>query len=325
MAAMRDLSDISGYLILVLVFVAALLLFFFLFLTVARRAARRDDLSRRLSKSELPREHDVLVKTRRRRSLSADGNYTMPMVWLNRLIVQSGLTLGASAVPLAMVTLCLGFAALVLALSSNLIVAAAAGVALGGGFPLLVLVAIRSRRLRKFEALLPEAIETLVRGLKAGHPISAAIRMVVRELPDPIGTEFTIVADELTYGLDLETAMGNVSKRVGQKDLALLVVAIGIHARSGGNLAELLAGISKVIRDRLRMRLKVKALSAEGRFSALLLSLLPFALFGILAIIAPTFYGEIWGMPLVKPMLIGATVWMLIGDLIMYRMVTFEI
>jgi tight adherence protein B len=149
--------------------------------------------------------------------------------------------------------------------------------------------------------------------------------MIVRELPDPMGTEFSIVADELTYGLDLETAMSNVTKRVGQQDLALLVIAVGIQARSGGNLAELLAGISKVIRDRLRMRLKVKALSAEGRFSALLLSILPFGLFGVLALIAPQFYGEIWGVPLVKPALIAATGWMIIGDLIMYRMVKFEI
>jgi tight adherence protein B len=196
---------------------------------------------------------------------------------------------------------------------------------IGAAIPLVMLEIMRRRRLRQFEAQLPEAIETLVRALKAGHPVSAAIRMVVRELPDPIGAEFATAADEMTYGLDLETAVGNINRRVGQPDLALIVIALGVQARSGGNLAELLAGIAKVIRDRLRMRLKVKALSAEGRFSAVLLSILPFALFGLLGVLAPQFYGEIWAMPFVKPVLLGATVWMLIGDIVMYRMVNFEI
>jgi tight adherence protein B len=220
----------------------------------------------------------------------------------------------------------MGLAAAVIALAGTrdpLVAVVAAS--LGAGIPLFALAIMRHRRIRRFEAQLPEAIETFVRALRAGHPVSAAIRMVVRELPDPIGAEFAVAADEMTYGLDLETAIGNINKRVGQPDLALMVIAIGIQAKSGGNLAELLAGIAKVIRDRLRMRLKVKALSAEGRFSAVVLSILPFALFGLLGVLAPQFYGEIWSMPFVKPVLLAATVWMLIGDLVMYRMVNFEI
>jgi tight adherence protein B len=184
---------------------------------------------------------------------------------------------------------------------------------------------LRNRRRRTFEAQLPEAIDVLVRSLRAGHPVSAAIRMVVRELPDPIGTEFAIAADELTYGLDLETAVHNVSRRVGQQDLALVVVAIGIQAKSGGNLAEILNSISKMIRERLRMRLKVKALSAEARFSAVVLSILPMALFGLLLVIAPHFYGDVWQVSYVKPVLAAAAAWMLIGDVVMYNMVKFEV
>ena len=153
---------------------------------------------------------------------------------------------------------------------------------------------LRGRRLRKFEQHLPEAIDTLVRSLRAGHPVQAAIRMVVRELPDPIGTEFAIVADELTYGLDLETAMKNLHRRVGQQDLGLLVAAIGLQGKTGGNLAEMLGNLSGVISDRLRMRLKVKALSAEARFSALSSASCPIALFCLLWVIAPIYYGDIW-------------------------------
>jgi tight adherence protein B len=161
--------------------------------------------------------------------------------------------------------------------------------------------------------------------MRAGHPAQAAMRMVVRELPDPVGTEFAIVADELTYGLDLETAMKNMNRRVGQQDLGLLVAAIGLQAKSGGNLAEILGNLSKVIRERLRMRLKVKALSAEARFSALVLSILPVGLFALLHVIAPGYYGEVWKTAIVKPLLAGALIWMMIGDYVMYRMVRFEI
>jgi tight adherence protein B len=140
-----------------------------------------------------------------------------------------------------------------------------------------------------------------------------------------MGTEFCILADELTYGLDLETAMNNMASRVGQEDLALVVVAAGIQAGTGGNLAEILGGISKVVRERMKLRLKVKAMSAEGRFSAIILSVLPFALFGILWIVAPHFYGEIWDQPLVKTSLVAAAAWLIIGNLVMYRMVRFKI
>jgi tight adherence protein B len=155
--------------------------------------------------------------------------------------------------------------------------------------------------------------------------VQAAIRMVVRELPDPIGTEFSIVADELTYGLDMETAMQNLHRRVGQQDLGLLVAAVGLQGKTGGNLAEILGNLATVIRNRLRMRLKVRALSAEARFSALTLSILPVALFGLLWIIAPNYYGEIWNEPITKPLLILAAMWMILGNIVMFRMVRFEI
>jgi tight adherence protein B len=105
----------------------------------------------------------------------------------------------------------------------------------------------------------------------------------------------------------------------------LVVIAAGIQASAGGNLAEILGGMSHVVRERLKMRLKVKAMSAEGRVSAAMLSVLPFALFGILWVIAPNFYGEVWDQPLVKPVLFAAAVLLAIGNIIMHRMVRFRI
>jgi Flp pilus assembly CpaF family ATPase/Flp pilus assembly protein TadB len=195
----------------------------------------------------------------------------------------------------------------------------------GAGLVYVTLMRLRAARQRKLEAQLPEAIDILVRSLKAGHPILAAVRLVRHELPDPIGSEFGILADEITYGLDLESAMNNLATRVGQEDLTLVVIAAGIQASTGGNLAEILGGMSHIVRERLKMRLKVKAMSAEGRFSAIMLSALPFALFAILSLIAPTFYGEVWDQPIVKPVLFAAAVWLMIGNAVMHRMVRFRI
>ena len=138
---------------------------------------------------------------------------------------------------------------------------------------------MRGRRQKKFGAQFPDALDIIVRSLRAGHPVPVAITMVAREMPDPIGTEFGIVADEITYGADLETAMRNLYFRIGQDDLPLFVTAVAIQGSTGGNLGEILENLSGVIRQRFKMRRKIRALASEGRASALILSSLPIAMF----------------------------------------------
>ncbi|NJO22291.1 MAG: type II secretion system F family protein [Sphingomonadales bacterium] len=320
-----DLGGATGYVLLISIFCLFFLTFEAIFLSLARRSATRGDVGRRMRVASDEDGQASLVKKRRQRSLRPDGGYAMQMVWLNRLVLQSGVHWGMAALPVgSFASGAILFALFALATGS---VPMAALIGLVGGLclPILALVILRDRRCRKFEEQLPEAIDVLVRSLRAGHPVASAIRLVVRELPDPIGAEFSIASDEMTYGLDLERALMNVSTRVGQADLALLVVAVGIQTKTGGNLAEILTGIAKVIRERSKMRLKARALSAEGRFSALTLTLLPFVVFGLLNLIAPHFYGDVWNVPLVKPILIVAVVWMTLGDLLMYRMVKIDV
>src|SRR5262249_18890219 len=119
--------------------------------------------------------------------------------------------------------------------------------------PLLVLHMLRSRRQKAFGAQFPDALDIIVRSLRAGHPVPIAITMVARESADPIGTEFGIVADEITYGADLETAMRNLYFRIGQDDLPLFVTAVAIQGSTGGNLGEILENLSAVIRQRFKM------------------------------------------------------------------------
>jgi tight adherence protein B len=149
--------------------------------------------------------------------------------------------------------------------------------------------------------------------------------MVSREMPDPVGTEFGIVADEVTYGADLETAMRNLYFRVGQDDLPLFVTAVAIQGSTGGNLGEILQNLSAVIRQRFKMRRKVRALASEGRASALMLSSLPIGVFFVIQFVSPDFYGSVWQFDLTKMILGGAICWMAVGNLIMFRMVNFRI
>jgi tight adherence protein B len=315
-----------GPLVLVLLFCAYFLALEALLLHIVGKLTARGQVSKRLSNQVSASEQlRDLIKARQGRGLSASGEYSLPLIQLNRLVVQSGTSWGLRRFPVFF--LAAGGTIIVAALvfTGNLAFAVVTGLLAGPILFVFMLAYQRAKRLRKLENQVPEAIDILVRSLRAGHPVPAAVALVARELPDPIGTEFGILADELKFGLDLETAMNNMASRVGQEDIALLVVATGIQAGTGGNLAEILSSIAKVVRERLKLRLRVKAMSAEGRFSAIILSILPFALFGILWIIAPHFYGEIWDLPIVKTALFAAACWLILGNIVMYRMVRFRI
>jgi len=148
---------------------------------------------------------------------------------------------------------------------------------------------------------------------------------VAQELADPIGTEFGIAADEITYGADVETAMRNLYFRVGQEDLPLFVTAVAIQGSTGGNLSEILSNLSAVIRLRFKMRRKIRALAAEGKFSALFLSGLPVAVFFLLNVMTPEYYASIWKYDATKIGLGCAAGWMLMGNVLMYKMCNFRI
>ena len=261
-----------------------------------------------------------LLDIRRSRSLTGEGDYATPLVSLNKLILQSGTRLGLPGIIVA--ALACAAAAYVITYFAGLgiLIRTLCAIACGVGLPIIVLRAMREGRLSRFEEQLPEAIDTIVRGLRAGHAISVAISAVSQHMPDPIGIEFKVTAAEMAYGLDLETAMINLHTRVGQPDLGLLSLAVTIQSKTGGNLAEILKTMSSVIRGRLKLRRKARALASEARVSAYILSALPVLLFGILWLISPGYYGEVWGNVYAKYTLAGATFWMLLGDYIMYRM-----
>jgi tight adherence protein B len=314
------------YLIWLFVALSAALTVEAIYLLCFSTASYRSQINRRLmlTKDRVDRE-SVLVELRRERGLTDQGNYRLGLVALNRLVLQSGITIGfARLVLLVAIGGVAGFVGSFL-VGFGLLQAAIVAFMCVTALPVLVLLALRRRRQRKFTAQFPDALDTIVRSLRAGHPVPVAIALVGREMPDPIGSEFGMVADEITYGADLETAMRNLHLRIGSDDLPLFVTAVSIQSTTGGNLGEVLDNLSGVIRQRFKMRRKIRALAAEGRASALILSALPIGLFIIVQVTSPDFYASVWHENLTKLLLGAGAGWMLIGNLTMFKMVNFKI
>ncbi len=297
-----------------------------LYLSFVGRRSRSGAINRRLKRlaGDVPGER-ALQGLLRERGLTDSGDFLFGLVWLNRLYTQSGITgnpltfattflLAGLALALLM-TILLDFSAL-----ASLVVFLVVGLVL----PLLVLRRARNKRIQKFAKQLPDALDMIVRSLRAGHPASVAIGLVAREMPDPLGTEFGIVSDEITFGLSMEQAVRKLSQRVGFEGLHLLSVSLSIQAKTGGNLTEILSNLSSVLRERQKLRMKVRALSAEGRVSAWIISLFPIVMFLILQLLAPSYYGAVWGNPLIFPVFLIFGVLVIVGDIIMYRMVNFD-
>jgi len=203
--------------------------------------------------------------------------------------------------------------------------AAPVGVAFGLLVPMLVLKGLAQERLEKLVQQMPDALDLMSRGLKVGNPLNVTVRSVATDMPDPIGTEFGIIADQVSYGDDIATAFDDFAMRTGLEDTRYLAVTIGIQHGTGGNLARILQVLSKVIRDRAMMRKKIRAISAEGRLSALILSLLPFGIFGMIMASTPTFYSDVWNDPLFLPMAGAAVGLVVLQALILRRLVSFKI
>jgi tight adherence protein B len=321
---MFDFDEV--YLIYIFAAVSAVLLFEAVYLLFFSKASYRSRVNRRLSlMKDKPDRESILVQLRRERGLTGGGDYRLPIIGLNQLVLQSGLTLGFGklAAIVAGCTLLAFTGALIVRgdVLESLLAAAFAGVVM----PFLVLRFLRARRQKQFGAQFPDALDIIVRSLRAGHPVPIAISMVAREMADPIGSEFGIVSDEITYGADLESALRTLFFRVGTDDLPLFVTAVAIQGSTGGNLGEILENLSAVIRQRFKMRRKIRALAAEGRASALILSSLPIAMFLIIQLVAPNFYGSVWHLDVTMKALLIAATWMGIGNFIMYRMVNFRI
>lgn len=181
------------------------------------------------------------------------------------------------------------------------------------------------KRLALFEEQLPDAIELMVRALRIGHPFSSAVAIVAEEMPDPLGSEFGIIADESTYGMDVTDSLERLAERVDVQDLRFLTVAVTIQSQSGGNLAEILQGLSTVVRQRFKLFRKVNAITAEARWSGWFLSAFPILALVVVQLIRPDYYDGVIDHPLFVPATIGVAVMLAVNVLFMRMMVNIKV
>ena len=201
------------------------------------------------------------------------------------------------------------------------VVAAAMGV--GGVFTWISMKA--GKRTALLEEQLPDAIELMVRSLRVGHPFSSAISIVAGEVGDPLATEFGIIADEAAYGRDVGEALKEMAERLDMQDLRFLAVAVTIQQQSGGNLAEILAGLAKVIRARFRLFRRVKAITAEAKWSGKFLSGFPLlALIGI-QLIDPNYYDKVLDHPFFIPACLAVGAFLVLNLIVMRALVNIKV
>jgi len=312
------------WLICALVFGAVLLGSQGIYWVLFKERRAKQAINRRLAlTAELTNPKQVLEILRKERGVDLVAQIPA-LQSFKELVVQSGVRwTGGKMLLVAAVPTMLFFLLLRFATGSSFLAIVLAGL-LAAASIYLFLLSARRRRIAAFSEQFPDALDVISRGLRAGHPFRVAIALVAREMPDPVGSEFGIVADEITFGLEQSTAVENLGPRVGHTDLSFFSTAVNVQHQTGGNLAEILSRLSRMLRSRSKLRLKIRALSAEGRLSAIALSLTPFILFALITLISPDYFFGIKDHPIAVPALIFGGLLLVIGNVILYRMVNFR-
>jgi tight adherence protein B len=243
---------------------------------------------------------------------------------LDRLLLKSKLPLNASTFIFGT----LGLTLLVLLIGLKFFAQPVTAV----GLALLVLVApylalryMENAQFNKFQDQLPEALDLLARALRSGHAMTSGLEMVATEMEDPIRSEFGAAVDEINLGLTFQEAFENLCARVPSTDLRFFAISVIIQRETGGNVAEILDNISRLIRERIQFARQVKALTAEGRFSAMVLIFLPIVLFIYIYFVNYKYISQLWKDPIGIYMLIGAVVAQIIGAAVIKRIVAIDI
>jgi tight adherence protein B len=244
---------------------------------------------------------------------------------LDRLLQQAGSGLSISG--FAGITVATGICAfLLVGLVPMLHWAFALAVgALATVLPFVFIVRKRAMRIGKIVEQLPDALDLVSRALKAGHAFASGLQMVAEETSEPIAGEFRLVNEEINFGVAVPAALSNLAGRVPSPDMRHFVIAVLIQRESGGNLTELLANISALIRERLKLLLKVRVLAAEGRLSALILTALPFFLAVVINVINPKFMAVLWTDPMGLQMIYATIVMMSLGALWMRKVIRIRV
>ncbi len=328
---MPSVASNSFLVLAVLIFVTIALLLESLYLVWrSHRGAAAKKLRSRLEavSGRATAPHAQVLKQRKRSELPAMERRLRAVAGMRAIdheIEQAGLSWPASRLLLTCAAFGLGGWFLVSGLMRQSLFTGVVAGALFATLPFLYVRHKRALRLASIERQLPDTLDLLTRALRAGHAFTAGLKMAGEELADPIAAEFRMVHDEINFGVSLEQALTNLSERVPLTDMRYFVVAVLIQRDSGGNLTEILGNLSQLIRERAKLLAKVKVLSSEGRMSAWILALLPFALGGAMYLANPKFMGPMFTDPMGITMLKYLLTMMLIGVLVLRRIVRIRV
>lgn len=293
---------------------------------VARRGAKARSIVRRLETLSAGEHAEAVRKNLlKSRALSEAGwlntlLLAMPRVHsIDRLLVQSGLDMSvAKLLGITLAAFAAGAVFLFVVVHLNTTFALIGAIAFGA-LPTFYVINTRFKRIEKIDSQLPDALDLIGRALRAGHAFQGAMQMVGSESPEPVASEFRITFDEINFGVPLDGAILNLATRVPSTDLRYFVIAVLIHRESGGNLAELLDNLSRLMRERMKLKGTIQVLSAEGKMSAWILVVLPFVMGGIINMINPGFMSVLYSDPLGRQVLGSAMVLMLVGVIWLWK------
>lgn len=243
------------------------------------------------------------------------------------------LRLERSGMPLAVgdyLLICLGLAvtatlATVFLYDLPMILNLCVAIVVGLGLPHFIVGHRMKQRVKKFGALLPDALDLIVRGIRSGLPVAEAINTIGMEVEDPVGIEFRQVSDQMRIGVNMDEALWSAARRLQIPEFNFLVISMAIQQETGGNLAEILEKLADMVRRREQMRLKIKAMSSEARASAMIIGSLPFVMAGVLFVVNPGYIDKLFTDPRGWLMIGGGLASLTVGLGVMAKMVRFEI
>jgi tight adherence protein B len=278
---------------------------------VARRAEQRAQRSRRQQVEDSLKEVEDRSKKAKR-------------VPLTTRIAQAGLSWSKQQFIIISVVLGGSLFLAALFIGVEVLPAAAIGFAAGFGLPRWFLSYMKKRRETKFLEGLPDAVDIIVRGVKAGLPLFDSIKVVALDAQEPVKSEFAAIVETQAIGMPLGEACSRLFERMPVPEANFFGIVIAIQQKAGGNLSEALGNLSKVLRDRKKMKAKIKAMSMEAKASAAIIGSMPPAIMGIVYITNPAYIELLWITPTGRLMLAASAVWMTIGCLVMKKMINFD-
>jgi tight adherence protein B len=243
---------------------------------------------------------------------------------LHLKIQQAGLNWSNKQYYLISVAAGLGAFVLFILIDAGIWAALAIAFAAGFGMPVWLLKYLKKRRETKFLEAFPDAVDTIVRGIKAGLPLLDSMKMIAADAPEPVRSEFRSIIETQAIGMPIGEACGKLYERVPVAEANFFGIVISIQQRAGGNLSETLGNLSRVLRDRKKMKAKIQAMSMEAKASATIIAALPLAVMGLVYITSPQYIELLWTTSTGRMMLVCCAMWMSMGVFVMRRMINFD-